>query len=90
MFKSIIPVLLMACTLVLSLWPTFTDDSTYATFGWALAGMVVLYAVTISIGRRNGSTQTVASVVEAAARVNAARVAPPTLNSCRHADGPQR
>ena len=89
MFKSILPVLLMTCTLVLSLWPTFTDDSTYTTFGWALAGMAVLYAVTILIERRNESSRTVASVVDEAARINALRVAPPSLNSCRHAEGPQ-
>ena len=90
MVKSIIPALLLACTLVVSLWPAFTDDSTYTTFVWAFSGMVVLYMASIVIERRNGSTQTVASVVAAAERVNAARVAPPTLNSCRHADGSQR
>ncbi len=89
MFKSLLPVLLMTCTLVLSLWPTFTDDRTYTTFGWALAGMTVLYAVTILIERRNSSSQAVVSVVDQAAPVSAARIASPSLNSCRHAEGPQ-
>jgi hypothetical protein len=90
MFKSITPVLLMACALARTLWPTFAGDSTYATFGWALAGMVMLYTVSMLIERRNGSAQAVANVLEEAARVNAARVAPPPVTSCRRVEATGR
>ena len=51
MFKSSIPVFLSACALALSLWPAFAANSTYATLAWALAGVVMLYGLSILIER---------------------------------------
>ena len=90
MFKSSIPVFLSACALALSLWPTFAANSTYATLAWALAGVVMLYGLSILIERRNEATRSVAQVLEEAARTNATRVAAPTVTSCRHAETPVR
>jgi hypothetical protein len=90
MFKSSIPVFLSACALALSLWPTFAADSTYGTFAWALAGVVMLYGLSILIERRNEASPSVALVLEEAARTNAARVAAPTVTSCRHVETPLR
>ena len=90
MSKAIIPVSVVACTLALSLWPTFVADSSYETFGWALAGMVMLYMLSNLMQRRNGSMQPVARILEEAAQVNAARVAVPPVVSCQHRDEPQR
>jgi hypothetical protein len=90
MFKIVIPVSVVACTLALSLWPTFVADSTYETFGWALAGMVMLYMLSNLIQRRNGSMRPVAHILAEAAQVNAARVAVPPVESCRHRDEPRR
>jgi hypothetical protein len=90
MFKSSIPVFLSACALALSLWPTFATNSTYATLGWALAGVVMLYALSILIERRNETTRSVAHVLEEAARTNAARVAAPPVTSCGGAEAAGR
>ena len=81
MFKSSVPVFLASCALALSLWPSFAGTSSYAAFGWALGGVVMLYALSILIERRHGSTQSVEGVLEEAARLNATRVRIPAVTA---------
>lgn len=72
----IVPVYLALCALALALWTVVAPASAPAsTLGWALAGMVAMYAAAALIDRTTRSPRLVAHVLEEAAQVNAARVA---------------
>ena len=79
MFESrTIPFYLALCGLVLVAWVGFVPGSTPAsTFGWALTGMIALYAVSALVFRTGGSERSVTHALADAAQLNAARIAAP-------------
>jgi hypothetical protein len=79
MFESrTIPFYLALCGLVFVAWIGLVPGSTpVSTFGWALTGMIALYAVSALVVRAGGSEQSVTHALVDAAQLNAARIAAP-------------
>ena len=85
------PVYLALCALALASWTAFAPGSARPlTFGWALAGMVALYAVSIVMDRAARPARAPAHILEDAAQVNAARVAAPQATSPEDSVDPRR
>jgi hypothetical protein len=51
-----------------------------STLGWVIAGMVILFALKRLMDRAGQPTGSIARVLEEAARLNAARAAPPSVH----------
>ena len=85
------PVYLALCALALAFWTVFAlGPARPLTVGWALAGLVALYAVSVVLDRAARPARTVAHVLEEAAQVNAARVAAPRTPSTEDIVDPRR
>jgi hypothetical protein len=85
------PVYLALCAMALVFWTAFAPASARPlTFGWALAGMVALYAVSIVIDRAARPARAAAHILDHGAQVNAGRVAAPRGNSSEDFVDPRR
>ena len=84
------PVYLALCALALALWTAFAPGPALPTLGWAIAGMVALYAVSVVIDRAARPAPTAAHALEEAAQVNAARAAAPRTASTEEILDPRR
>ena len=85
------PVYLALCALALAFWTAFAPGPARPlTLGWALAGMVALYAVSVVIDRAARPARAAAHVLEETAQVNAARVAAPRTSSTEDIVDPRR
>lgn len=74
------PVYLALGAVALACW-TALSSAFPLTFGWALAGMVALYVVSIAIDRAARPARAAAHILEQTTQVNAARVAAPRATS---------
>jgi hypothetical protein len=63
-----------------TLWTSLAQTLTPATLGWVIAGIVALFALKTLMDRAGQPTSSVEHVLEEAARVNAARAAPPRVD----------
>jgi hypothetical protein len=64
-----------------ALWTSLAQAFAPAsTLGWVFAAMVILFALKSLVDRAGQPTGSVAHVLEAAARLNAARAAPPRVD----------
>ncbi len=64
-----------------ALWTPLAQALTPAsTLGWVIAGMVILFALKRLMERAGQPTSSVEHVLEAAARLNATRAAPPRVD----------
>jgi hypothetical protein len=61
-------------------WTVLTQALTPASLGWVIAGIVILFALKSLMDRAGQPTRPVAHVLEEAARLNAARAAPPRVD----------
>lgn len=85
------PVYLALCALALASWSAFAPASVQPlTFGWALAGMVALFAMSIVIDRAARPARAAAHILEEPAQVNAGRVAAPRATSSEDSVDPRR
>jgi hypothetical protein len=76
------PVYLALGAVALACWTALSSASALPlTFGWALAGMVALYVVSIAIDRAARPARAAAHILEHTTQVNAARVAAPRATS---------
>jgi hypothetical protein len=85
------PVYLALGAVALACWTALDPASARPlTFGWALAGMVALYAMSIVIDRAARPARIAAHVSEEAAQLNAAREAAPQVSSFEDSVDPRR
>ena len=86
-----VPVYFALCALALAFWTALAAGSARPlTFGWALTGLVALYAVAIAIDRAARPARAAAPILEEAAQVNAARVTSPRTSSTADIVDPRR
>ncbi len=63
-----------------ALWTSFAQSFTSTSMiGWVIAGLLILFALRSLLDRAGQPTRPVADVLEEAARLNAARAAPPRV-----------
>jgi hypothetical protein len=63
-----------------ALWTVLAQALTPASLGWVIAGILILFALKSLMDRAGQPTRSVAHVLEAAARLNATRAAPPRVD----------
>ncbi len=63
-----------------ALWTSLPHNLTSTSMiGWAIAGILILFALKTLLDRGGRPTRPVADVLDEAARLNAARAAPPRV-----------
>jgi hypothetical protein len=78
MFESRSPLYLILCALALLAWSVALPESTrVAVVSWALAVLMAVYLVSAAAFRGGRSEPSIASTLDDAARLNAARIAAP-------------
>lgn len=78
--RRIVPVYLALAALALAVWSSSGAPGNPPTLLVTVLGMAALYAVAATIHRRTPVHATVPQEIDAAARLNAARIAPPSDN----------
>ena len=70
-----------------ALWTSLAQSVTStSTTGWVIAGILSLVALKSLMDRAGEPTRSVAYVLEAAARLNATRAAPPRVDHSRYSE----